>query len=44
MEAICCICEKGIADDIAQAALHNGAPGPTVTFGRVEVLEIDSSS
>ena len=33
MEAICCICEKGIADDIAQAALHNGAPGPTVTFG-----------
>ena len=33
MEAICCICEKGIADDIAQAALQNGAPGPTVTFG-----------
>ena len=33
MEAICCICEKGIADDIANAALQNGAPGPTVTFG-----------
>ena len=33
MEAICCICEKGIADDIAKAALQNGAPGPTVTFG-----------
>jgi len=33
MEAICCICEKGIADDIASAALQNGAPGPTVTFG-----------
>ena len=33
MEAICCICEKGIADDIAKAALENGAPGPTVTFG-----------
>jgi len=33
MEAICCICEKGIAEDIAQAALSAGAPGPTVTFG-----------
>ena len=26
MEAICCICEKGIADDISKAALQNGAP------------------
>ncbi len=33
LEAICCICEIGIADDIAKAALQNGAPGPTVTFG-----------
>ncbi|HAW98069.1 MAG TPA: hypothetical protein DCX67_06000 [Opitutae bacterium] len=33
LEAICCICEKGIADDIAQAALQGGAPGPTITFG-----------
>ena len=33
LEAICCICEKGIADDIATAALQSGAPGPTVTFG-----------
>ncbi|MEC8013481.1 MAG: hypothetical protein VX153_04555 [Verrucomicrobiota bacterium] len=33
LEAICCICEKGIADDIAKAALQSGAPGPTVTFG-----------
>ena len=33
LEAICCICEKGIAEDIAQAALSAGAPGPTVTFG-----------
>ena len=33
MEAICCICEKGVAEDIAQAALTAGAPGPTVTFG-----------
>lgn len=33
LEAICCICEKGIADDIAKAALLRGAPGPTVTFG-----------
>ncbi len=33
MEAICCICEKGVAEDIAQAALSAGAPGPTVTFG-----------
>jgi len=33
MEAICCICEKGVAEDIAQAALAAGAPGPTVTFG-----------
>jgi nitrogen regulatory protein PII len=33
MEAICCICEKGIAEDIAQAALAAGAPGPTVTYG-----------
>ena len=33
LEAICCICEKGIADDIADAALQSGAPGPTVTFG-----------
>ena len=33
LEAICCICEKGIAEDIATAALQNGAPGPTVTFG-----------
>ena len=33
MEAICCICEKGVAEDIAQAALVAGAPGPTVTFG-----------
>ena len=29
MEAICCICEKGIAEDISKAALENGAPGPT---------------
>ena len=33
LEAICCICEIGIADDIAKAALQSGAPGPTVTFG-----------
>ena len=33
LEAICCICEKGVAEDIAQAALSAGAPGPTVTFG-----------
>jgi hypothetical protein len=33
LEAICCICEIGVADDIAKAALQNGAPGPTVTFG-----------
>ena len=33
LEAICCICEIGIADDIAKAALESGAPGPTVTFG-----------
>ncbi|MDG1173102.1 MAG: hypothetical protein P8M67_02270 [Opitutales bacterium] len=33
MEAICCICEKGVAEDIAQAALSAGAPGPTVTYG-----------
>ena len=33
LEAICCICEKGIADDIARAALEGGAPGPTITFG-----------
>ena len=33
LEAICCICEKGIADDITKAALQSGAPGPTVTFG-----------
>lgn len=33
LEAICCICEIGIADDIAKAALLKGAPGPTVTFG-----------
>ena len=33
LEAICCICEKGVAEDIAQAALTAGAPGPTVTFG-----------
>ncbi|MEK9772875.1 MAG: hypothetical protein VW576_04865 [Opitutae bacterium] len=33
MEAICCICEKGVAEEIAQAALTAGAPGPTVTFG-----------
>jgi len=33
LEAICCICEIGIADDIAKAALQKGAPGPTVTFG-----------
>ena len=33
LEAICCICEKGIAEDIANAALQSGAPGPTVTFG-----------
>jgi nitrogen regulatory protein PII len=33
LEAICCICEKGIADDIAKAALEGGAPGPTITFG-----------
>jgi nitrogen regulatory protein PII len=33
LEAICCICEKGIADDIAKAALQGGAPGPTITFG-----------
>ena len=33
LEAICCICEFGIADDIAKAALESGAPGPTVTFG-----------
>ena len=33
MEAICCICEKGVAEDIAQAALAAGAPGPTVAFG-----------
>lgn len=33
LEAICCICEKGIADDIAEAALQGGAPGPTITFG-----------
>jgi nitrogen regulatory protein PII len=33
LEAICCICEKGIADDIANAALRGGAPGPTITFG-----------
>lgn len=33
MEAICCICEKGVAEDIAQAALSAGAAGPTVTFG-----------
>jgi len=33
MEAICCICEIGVAEDIAQAALSAGAPGPTVTFG-----------
>ena len=24
---------KGIADDIARAALEGGAPGPTITFG-----------
>ena len=33
MDAICCICEKGVAEDIAQAALSAGAPGPTVTYG-----------
>ena len=33
LEAICCICEKGIADDIAKAALQGGAPGPTITYG-----------
>jgi len=33
LEAICCICEIGIADEIAKAALLKGAPGPTVTFG-----------
>ena len=33
LEAICCICEKGIADDITKAALQSGAPGPTVTYG-----------
>ena len=33
LEAICCICEIGVADDIAKAALQKGAPGPTVTFG-----------
>ena len=33
LEAICAICEKGVADDIAKAALQNGAPGPTITFG-----------
>jgi nitrogen regulatory protein PII len=33
LEAICCICEKGVAEDIAQAALSAGAAGPTVTFG-----------
>ena len=33
LEAICCMCEKGIADDITKAALQSGAPGPTVTFG-----------
>ena len=33
LEAICCICEKGVAEDIAQAALSAGAPGPTVTYG-----------
>ncbi|MFP6855217.1 MAG: hypothetical protein VB980_05480 [Opitutales bacterium] len=31
--AICCICEIGVADDIAKAALQHGAPGPTITFG-----------
>ncbi len=31
--AICCICEIGVADDIAKAALQAGAPGPTITFG-----------
>ena len=33
LEAICCICEKGVAEDIAKAALHCGAPGPTITYG-----------
>ena len=33
LEAICCICEIGVADDIAKAALQSGAPGPTITFG-----------
>ena len=33
LEAICCICEKGVADDITKAALQSGAPGPTVTYG-----------
>ncbi len=33
LEAICCICEIGVAEDIAKAALLSGAPGPTVTFG-----------
>ncbi len=33
LEAICCICEIGVADDIAKAALEGGAPGPTITFG-----------
>jgi len=47
LEAICCICEIGIADDIAKAALLKGAPGPTVTFGegggvrdRIPILRI----
>jgi nitrogen regulatory protein PII len=33
LEAICCICEKGIAEEIAKAALECGAPGPTITYG-----------
>lgn len=33
LEAICCICEKGIAEQIAKAALECGAPGPTITYG-----------
>ena len=33
LEAICCVCEIGVADDIAKAALQTGAPGPTITFG-----------
>ncbi len=33
LEAICAICEIGVAEDIAKAALQSGASGPTITFG-----------